>query len=142
MKKSLLIVLAFGMAFAAEAQCRNFVKNNCGEAMGEYIPGENFNSAKLLAGDEAEINLTFYAGEEYRLLVCTHDILGDVQFVLKDEEGETIHDNSRNGFDPKFDFSVEGTRKFKVEINTPPANSRIKPQGCVAIMVGRKVAAN
>ncbi|HLV52398.1 MAG TPA: hypothetical protein VKY29_00155 [Cryomorphaceae bacterium] len=142
MKKVLFVILAMSATLIADAQCRTFVKNNCGEAMGDYVPAENFNAAKLLAGDEAEMNLTFYAGEDYRILVCTHDILGDVQFKLIDEEGETLYDNSQNGFDPKFDFSVEGTRKLKIDINVPPSESRIRPQGCVAIMVGRLVDVN
>lgn len=142
MKNLLLLFLAIGTAFAADAQCRTFVKNNCGKDMGEYVPSENFNAAKLLSGDQAEINLTFYADEDYRLLVCTHDILGDVQFSLVDEEGQVIHDNSRHGFDPKFDFRVAGTQKLTVQINVPASESQLNPQGCVAILVGRKVEIN
>lgn len=142
MKKYAILVLALAAAFTVDAQCRSFVKNNCGEDMGAYVPSENFNAAKLLAGDGAEIDLTFYADEDYRLLVCAHDILGDVEFQLIDGDSQVLHDNSEHGYDPKFDFRVAGTQELTLRIQVPPSDSKINPQGCVAILVGRKVEIN
>ncbi|HKL03478.1 MAG TPA: hypothetical protein VJ911_07365, partial [Cryomorphaceae bacterium] len=63
-------IVALITAGSAFGQCRNFVKKNCGTAMNGYVPAENFNAAKLLPGDIAEVRMTFYGGEDYRILVC------------------------------------------------------------------------
>lgn len=139
----LLSTLAFFLFAAAEisAQCRTFVKNNCGEAMGEYIPGENFSAAKFMPGDEAELSMTFSKGEDYRLLVCAQSVLGDVAFKIKDNEGETLYDNAKHDFNASFDFRVPGTQELVLEIKVPESESsnNFSPQGCVAILVGKKV---
>lgn len=136
----LLAIAAMFAAHAGHAQCRSFVKNNCGEAMGDYVPAENFNAAKLQPGDVAEVEMVFYGGEDYRLLICAHELLGDVAFQLLDTEDNVLFDNAENGMMQYFDFKVEGTQNLKVKINVSPnTNSTLNPQGCVAILVGRKI---
>ncbi len=131
--------LSFNTAFSQ--QCKSFVKNNCREAMGEYIPGESFNAAKLKAGDEAEVEMTFYSGEDYRLLVCNHPVLGQVEFQVLDANGTVLFDNTAKENTDHFDFRVAGTKTFLVKLKAAdqPDNS-VNPQGCVAIMIGRKLA--
>ena len=131
--------LSFNTAFSQ--QCKSFVKNNCREAMGDYIPGENFNSAKLSAGDEAELEMTFYSGEDYRLLICNHPVLGQVEFQVLDSKGTVLFDNTAKENTDHFDFRVAGTKTFIIKLKAPPASdTSLNPQGCVAILVGRKLA--
>ena len=109
--------------------------------MGAYIPGENFSSAKLMAGDEAEVEMTFSSGEDYRLLICNHPVLGQVEFQVEDQNGTVLFDNTENENTDHFDFRVAGTKTFLIKLKAPdaPEQSTINPQGCVAIMVGRKL---
>lgn len=133
---SLVGLLTFGSAYS---QCRTFVKNNCKEAMGEYVPGENFNAAKMSPGDEAEVQMTFYQGEKYRLLVCAHPVLGKLEFQVLDTEGNVLFDNTKKDLTDHFDFSVAGTQQFTIKMKVPKIeNATLAPQGCVAILVGRK----
>lgn len=105
-----------------------------------FIPGESFNAVKLFPGDAAEVEMTFYSGVDYRLLVCSHDILGDVNFQLVDKEGQVIYDNADREYTEFFDFRLEGTRTFDLMIEVPEqADLSINPQGCVAILLGRKL---
>jgi len=139
MKKICLIVFAFAQVSLALGQCKGFVKNNCGEAMGEYVPGESFNAAKLFPGDAAEMEMTFNSGIDYRLLVCTHEMLGEVRFQLSDGE-EVLYDNAEFDFKDYFDFRLEGTRSLQLKLSVPQNDdAAINPQGCVAILVGRKL---
>lgn len=122
------------------SQCRNFVSNYCAEAMGDYIPNENFNGARLSPGDMAEINMTFYADEKYRLLVCSHPSIGDVDFQIVNRRGETLFNNTEEEQPDYFDFSLEGTQELTVKLKVnPEKKSILKPQGCVAILVGRMI---
>lgn len=144
MKRITLLFTCFALMLLASidlsAQCRTFVKNNCGEAMGEYIPGENFSAAKFMPGDEAELAMTFSKGEDYRLLVCTQPVLGDVGFKIKDAEGSTLYDSAEHEFKEHFDFRVPGTQELIVEVKVPDTDAgNFAPQGCIAILVGKKV---
>ncbi len=140
MKKLLIILFAAVQTSLAMGQCRTFVKNNCGDALEGFIPGESFNAVKLFPGDAAEVEMTFYSEVDYRLLVCSHEVLGDVNFQLVDKDGEVIYDNADREYSEFFDFRLEGTRTFGLKIKVPEqSDSSIHPQGCVAILLGRKL---
>jgi hypothetical protein len=140
MKKLFIILFAAMQASMAFGQCRSFVKNNCGDAMQGFIPGESFNAVKLFPGDVAEVDMTFFSDVDYRLLVCSHEILGDVQFQLVDQNDELIYDNADREFSEYFDFRLEGTRTLGLRITVPQQDdTSINPQGCVAILLGRKI---
>jgi hypothetical protein len=140
MKKLLIILFAAVQTSLAMGQCRTFVKNNCGDALEGFIPGESFNAVKLFPGDAAEVEMTFYSEVDYRLLVCSHEVLGDVNFQLVDKDGEVIYDNADREYSEFFDFRLEGTRTFGLKIKVPEqSDSSINPQGCVAILLGRKL---
>ncbi|HMC97964.1 MAG TPA: hypothetical protein VKG92_09930, partial [Flavobacteriales bacterium] len=64
------------LAVPVQAQCKAFAKNNCVPGLAPYKFNESFNAAQLAPGEEAEVNLTFSSGQEYRVMVCTHPILG------------------------------------------------------------------
>ena len=112
---------------------------SCIPALGEYVPNENFNSAILIPGDEAELMMTFYAGQDYRVLICTEDILGEVGFKLTDYNGKTIFDSEN--LDAAFmDFSVDHTQQVKVNLTVPDRASpnNLVHQGCATVLVGYK----
>ena len=55
--KQTTLLLALVTLFAAQtnAQCRTFTKKNCLPLLEGYIQNENYNSAVLIPGDEAEL---------------------------------------------------------------------------------------
>ena len=59
---TLLLALVTLLAVQANAQCRTFTKKNCLPTLDGYVQNENYNSAVLIPGDEAELELTFLAG--------------------------------------------------------------------------------
>ncbi len=142
MKKIQLILSLAGLLIfsSAYSQCRTFVKTSCAEAMGEYIPSENFNGAKLSPGDMAEVKMTFYAGEKYRLLICSHPMIGNVDFQVLDKDGVTLYNNTEDNQSDHFDFSLLGTQELTIVLKVSPDNkSALNPQGCVAILIGRLI---
>ena len=125
--------------FANAQKCRSFVKKNCMEELQPFTPNETFNSAVLIPGDQAELNMTFYAGQEYRLFVCNDPILGAVDYRVFDSEKNEVY-NSIEAADGPFDFIMENTQQMIVEISVPLEKNpnKLIHQGCVAIMVGYK----
>ena len=134
-------LLLVALPSVAHAQCRSFAKNKCMPAMAPYKFNETFNAAQLAPGEDAQVDLTFYSGQEYRLLVCSHPILGQVNWQLSDASGKALFESTAN--DPKdhFDFKVATTQKLTVHIDVPPADkggNNMLTVGCVSILLGYK----
>lgn len=124
-----------------KAQCRSFVKNKCIPSLAPYKFNETFNAAQLAPGEEAEVDLTFYSGQEYRVLVCAHPILGEVNWKLSDASGKSLFESSADNPKPSFDFKVATTQKLTVHIDVPSASkggNGMLTVGCVGILVGFK----
>jgi hypothetical protein len=127
----------------ASSQCRSFTRKKCLPMLEGYVQNENFNSAVLIPGDEAELLLTFYKGKDYRLLICSHPILGDaIQFDVYNTAEEKIYSNldaSGNLVGNSFDFKVANTQQLIVRLRVPGENSKtLVHQGCVSVLVGSK----
>lgn len=126
----------------SSAQCRSFTKKKCLPELEGYVQNDNFNSAVLIPGDEAELLLTFYAGKEYRLLVCGHPVLGDLEFEVLDTDDEVIYTNvdEVDKAESKFDFKVATTQQLIVRIRVPEteSTSTLIHEGCVSVMIGSK----
>lgn len=107
-----------------------------------YIQNDNFNSAVLIPGDEAELLLTFYADKEYRLIICGHPVLGDLDFEVLDTDEEMIFSSAETDQEDKtiFDFKVATTQQLIVRIRIPEAEtpSSLVHEGCVSVMIGSK----
>lgn len=137
--RSVLVVGAVALSMATFAQCRSFAKNKCVPELAPYKFNETFNSAQLAPGEEAEVSYTFYSGQDYRVMVCTHPILGEVNWKLVDQNNKIIFESLAD--DPKhhFDMKTASTVPLKVVVWVPnkPASAMVHV-GCVAIMVGFK----
>lgn len=138
----IILPLLLMLPLASNAQCRSFTKKRCLPQLEGYIQNDNFNSAVLIPGDEAELLLTFYAGKEYRLLVCGHPVLGDLQFEVLDTDEQLIYSNDGKEGEAQssFDFKVASTQQLIVRIRVPDTDSpsTLLHEGCVSVMVGSK----
>lgn len=140
MKHSILLLMAFGLlATQTDAQCRSFTKKNCLSSLEGYIQNDNYNSAILIPGDEAELMLTFLAGQDYRLVVCSHPVLGDVNYEIYDSRGKTLFDSRKNEPDVHHvDFKVESTQQLQLKVHIPTTKTAIVHEGCVTVLMGSK----
>ncbi|MFY8138481.1 MAG: hypothetical protein ACOVMR_10265 [Flavobacteriales bacterium] len=130
-----LLLLLPGLA---DAQCRAFTKNKCLPLLDGYVQNDNYNSAVLVPGDEAELLLTFYSGKEYRIVVGSHPILGDVEFEVVDTNDEMIYSSKTSDNKSLFDFKMSNTQQLIVKVRVPKQESAIQHEGCVTVLVGSK----
>lgn len=133
---SLCIAVLSLLSASASAQCRTFTKRNCLPVLEGYAQNDNYNSAVLIAGDEAELSVTFLPSTEYRVAVCAHPVLGDVTFDILDQQGIRIWSNS-NGED-HVDFSLQHAQRLRFRIKVPDTDAAILHEGCVSLLVGSK----
>jgi hypothetical protein len=122
----------------ADAQCRAFTKNKCLPLLDGYVQNDNYNSAVLVPGDEAELLLTFYSGKEYRIVVGSHPVLGDVEFEIVDTNDEMIYSSKTSDNKSLFDFKMSNTQQLIVKVRVPKQESAIQHEGCVTVLVGSK----
>ena len=123
----------------AQAQCRSFAKNKCVPELAPYKFNESFNAAQLAPGEEAEVALTFFSGQEYRVMVCAHPILGEVNWKLMDANGKIAFESLADEPKHHFDLKAASTMQMKLVVWVPSkAKSEMVHVGCVAIMVGFK----
>lgn len=122
------------------AQCRPFTKNKVLPLLEGYVQNDNYNSAMLVPGDDAELLLTFYGGKEYRLAVVGHPILGEVEFEVVDTNEQLVYTNKNNPDNKTtFDFKMSNTQQLIVRIRVPSQQSAVSPhEGCVTVMSGYK----
>lgn len=140
MKHTIILLLALGLiATTADAQCRSFTKKNCLTELDGYIQNDNYNSAILIPGDEAELMLTFLAGQDYRLVVCSHPVLGEVNYEITDSRGKNLFDSRKNEPDVNYvDFKVQSTQQLQIQVHVPESKTAILHEGCVTVLVGSK----
>ncbi|TVR39394.1 MAG: hypothetical protein EA392_06520 [Cryomorphaceae bacterium] len=140
MKTAFAIILALILTGSAFGQCKSFTRNSCRPVLEDFIPNENYNSTLLVPGDEAELNLTFFSGQEYRLLVCSHPLLGEVNFTILDDRKNEIYARKSDDQSNYFDFRPESTQKLKLRINVPMKDNpnELIHEGCVTVMIGFK----
>ncbi len=121
------------------AQCKGFVKKQIPK-LTPFIHNGQVNSSVLLSGDQAELTLTFYSGQTYRIMVSNQETLGDVFFVMKDAAKTQLFSSKEMGKFDYWDFSVESTQQMTLEVIVPNVDtpSGLVPSGCVSILVGFK----
>src|ERR1035437_6087741 len=121
------------------SQCKGFVKKQIPK-LSPFIHNGQINSSVLLSGDHAELTLTFYSGQNYRILVSGQETLGDVYFIMKDAGKNQLFSSKDQGKSDYWDFTVESTQQLTIEVMVPDVDppSGLVPSGCVSILVGFK----
>ncbi|MFH2096848.1 MAG: hypothetical protein ABIJ16_14155 [Bacteroidota bacterium] len=123
-----------------QSQCKTFTKNNCLQDLEPYVYDGQLNSAILTEGDVAELLLTLYGGQDYRILVCGQEILGSIEFNLYDTNRNLIFSNKDHDYTTHWDFTSNSTQQLIVQVVVPKqeSNSEMLHNGCVSILKGFK----
>ncbi len=111
--------------------------------MSKVVPFTNngqVNTNTLAAGQTVSLNLSFYAGQDYRIIVCSEEILGEVTFKIIDKSKKVVFDSAQNDYPDFWDFKAKSTQPLTVEVTAPPSQSTssIVPSGCLSVIVGFK----
>ncbi len=142
MKRILQVVLLVAIVFSANSAFsqKKFVKNHCLPVLEPFVYNGQLNSAMLAEGDVAELLLTFYSGQDYRLLICSQEVLENVEFKLFDTNKNLIFSNKDHDFINYWDFTSNTTQQLVVRVKVPKQENEtdIVQSGYVSILVGFK----
>jgi len=140
LKLSYLTVIILFSFSASYGQCKDFVKKKGVPQLSPYIFNGQLNSSLLNEGDVAELILTFYANQEYRVAICAEDHLGKIDWKLYDTQNNLLFDSKKQNKAQLWDFTSTATQQIKLELEVPEALNPIAQSrhGCVAILIGFK----
>ena len=140
--RALFLASIFSLAIAGDvvAQCsKTGVKKKCVPQINPFIHNGQMNVTPLREGGKLETTLTFYSGQDYRILVCSEETLENVSFVVSDMSGKVIFDSKQHNDTDVWDFKVKTTTDLKVEVNAGMnEGGNGSATGCVSILVGFK----
>jgi hypothetical protein len=134
---TLMLVLT---ANIVNAQCKSFAKNKCLPNMAPYIHNGQMNGATMMAGEKADLQMTFYSGQDYRLMVCAQPVLEEVTFRVLDKNKKVLFNSKDHKNVSYWDFNVASTQQMILEIDVlePTSKHGMVPSGCVNVLVGFK----
>lgn len=138
---SLVLFGLIGLPNLSFGQCTSFTKKQGFPALESFTHNGQLTSTKFMPGDDAEIEMTFNEGNDYRVLVLWQEVLGDVIFKIKDKTGKELYSSEAGEMKPFWDFRVNSTQQLIVVVNVPKLDeksTKLIPQGCVSVLVGFK----
>jgi len=141
-----LLLLAINLPLSSYSQCKGFAKKKCIPQLTPFIHNGQLNSTTLAEGESAELVMTFYSGQQYRILVCGQKNLGKIEFQLMDTDRNVIFDSKKHKSASYWDFDVNATQQFIILVTTPKQGKHssaklpgtLVQSGCVALLVGFK----
>jgi hypothetical protein len=139
MKGVFLLISLLYMSFSSVAQCNSFTKNNCLTKLDGYIHTGQMNSSSLSPGEKVEFKLTFYKGQEYRIMVCHEQTIEQLTFKVMDSKRRLLYDNLESKTNT-LNFKVASTQQLIISIASQKSNSNNQEEveGCVSAIVGFK----
>jgi hypothetical protein len=135
-----VLIAATVFVHNALAQCnKTWVKKKCIPKISPFIHNGQINSVILKEGGSTETLLTFYSGQDYRILVNHEETLENVSFTVFDMTGRNIFESKDHNDTDVWDFKVKTTTQLRVKVTVGKnEGGNGSASGCVAILVGFK----
>lgn len=93
----------------------------------------------LRSGEAIETTLTFYSGQDYRVLICAEESLNNVAFLISDLNGRIIFNSKEHNNTNSWDFKVKTTTELKILVTSDKTEvEKGNIRGCVSVLVGFK----
>ncbi|MBK9479312.1 MAG: hypothetical protein IPP56_05685 [Bacteroidetes bacterium] len=137
---ALLMMAVIFSVNTASAQCKNFTMKKCMPGLAPFLHNGQLNSTTLSPGESAEMQMTFYSGQEYRLLICGQEVLGNIAFKVTDLDKKSLFDSREHENASSWDFKMASTQQIVIEVIVPNQKSAndIAQSACVSMLVGYK----
>jgi len=137
-------IILFFIVFACntvDAQCLSFAKIVAKPQLDPFTHDGNYNATLMEEGESAELNKTFFSGEEYRLVLAAVEALPkNIRIRLLNQQRKVIYDNADHNYTYVWDFKLETTENLIIHIKIPDEQGDKIRGGCIAIMFGIKMS--
>ena len=121
------------------AQCKGFAKQSASQ-LNPYDLSGKIHSVVLQNGDHAEMSLSFYSGQSYRIIMNSGDAASGVSFLIKDADGKLLFNSALQPVRSTYDFVSESTQALTIEMiaSETKEDTDVLATNCVCVMVGSK----
>ncbi len=133
------VVILIAISFNSFGQCKNFTKKVGFPALAPYTHNGQLTSAKFIPGDEAELEMTFNGGNNYRVLIASQEMLGKVELKVLDKTRKVLFTSKPGDKNPHWDFRVKNTQQLIIQVKVAEMNevsTNMIPEGCISILTG------
>jgi hypothetical protein len=133
------VALFFTFSINGYSQCKNFTKKEGFPALAPYTHNGQLTSAKFIPGDEAELEMTFNGGNDYRVLIASQEMLGNVELIILDKTRKILFTSKPGQKNPHWDFRVKNTQQLIIQVKVAEmdkVSTNIVPEGCISILTG------
>ena len=115
-------------------QCKDFSVNTCKPSLYPYIHDGIYNAHVLTSGESAELFKTFFARQNYRMIVCKPGNLPNIEMIVMDTKRNILYKRDLNESVNIWDFKLDSSQQLIVSLNIQNSNS--EESGCVSILIG------
>jgi len=138
-KKTVLLLLGLCAGPIAFSQCKALVKKHCLKELSPYVTNGQMNTAVMVKGEEADMELNFHKGLSYRVLVCQDPFFEGSIMYIKDQ-GDTLFSDTIMGVSKYQDIQVKESKTLQLQLKLPESKNTtgIVRDGCVSILIGFK----
>lgn len=138
-KTTVCFIVLFAQAIVAFSQCKSNAKK-CLPELFPYTLSDQFNS-EVTEEVTSDLLITLFAGQDYRMIVCTPAGLGNIEFKVADVRGKVVFNSKSRNYAQSWDFRVSATDDYFVEFNLVNTSADVKKKlkGCVTVLVGFKL---
>jgi hypothetical protein len=139
--KIVLLIALLIFSFTGYSQCKNFAKKSCVDNLAPFQHNGQLNRIIMRPGENAELPMVFYSGQDYRLQVCGQPNLGELKLRVYDRNHKEIYNNTTSENNAHWDFNVASTQQLFIEVEVPESASKtdLMQSGCVVMLVGFKL---
>lgn len=140
MKKIVLLLVGIVIWLGAVSQtdCYNYLEESCGYYGGwDYVVNSQSRSATFHKGQKSSFNIIVYKGLDYHVSVCGDKNLGEIRLkIIEDNTKKSIlYDNFAENYHSEVIFSVENTRKLKIEVSTSGDVKEDDDTYCIGVLI-------
>ncbi|MFQ5335012.1 MAG: hypothetical protein ACE5DN_02950 [Flavobacteriales bacterium] len=121
--------------------CKSFGKKACKSVnLEDYSSNGQLTVAPLVPGEEAELSMIFYRGNDYRIVLCGDEELGQLKFWIKNSRGEELFNNKNYENTQQWDFSMSSTQRLIIVVGAEGKTQmgEAVEEGCVKLIIGHR----
>jgi hypothetical protein len=134
----LMLVCAAWQSADSQSECKTFAKKKCMYKLSPFVGNGQTSSTFMNPGQSSDIAMNFNAGQTYRIIVCSQEELGDLEYKVSDASGKVLFNNKDHDNADFWDFNVSSTTQLKISVKVPESDNKKASGGCVTVLVGFK----
>jgi len=121
--------------------CKSFGRSACKHIdLEDYTSNGQLTVAPLVPGEEAELSMIFYRGNDYRIVLCGDEELGQLKFWIKNSKGDELFNNKNYENTQQWDFSMSTTQRLLIIVGAEGKTQmgEAVEEGCVKLIIGHR----